>query len=377
MSDRILFVDDEPNILTALRRQLYGKFQVDTALGPQAGLEKIRSDGPFAVVVSDLRMPGMDGVQFLAAVHDRSPDTVRVMLTGCADVEAAIAAVNEGNVFRFLVKPVEPGVLVNALNASIQQYHLVTAERDLLQKTLSGSVRVLMDLLSLANPLAFSRAMRISRYVREIAGQMMIPNAWQFELAALLSQIGCVALPADILEKIYSGQELSDDDRRMFLRHPAIAREMLVSIPRMDSIANMIARQHEPTGSGDEPRRRDAVDFGAQMLGLALEFDSLVTAGTLPDEAIAQIRSRRRYDPVFLAAMECLETEAEPGEEKLLRIQDLEIGMTLAQPVRTHSGTLLVTEGQEVTVPVLNLLQCWGERGEIDEPIRVMVGGTA
>lgn len=107
MAEKILCVDDEVNILLSLQRQLRKQFQMESALGPEQALAAIESDGPYAVVVSDLQMPNMNGLELLAKVRDMSPETVRIMLTGQADLDTAIAAVNQGNIFRFLTSPVQ------------------------------------------------------------------------------------------------------------------------------------------------------------------------------------------------------------------------------------------------------------------------------
>lgn len=105
LKPRILLVDDEPNVLSALARQLHPLYQVSLTPSPEEGLLLLEREGPFAVVLSDMRMPKMDGATFLKHVRERSPDTIRLLLTGHADLESAIAAVNEGQVFRFLTKP--------------------------------------------------------------------------------------------------------------------------------------------------------------------------------------------------------------------------------------------------------------------------------
>jgi FixJ family two-component response regulator len=134
MFDRILFVDDEQGVLDGLERLLRKEFAVTVALGGQKGLTTIQDFGPFAVVISDMRMPGMSGAEFLAQVKHVAPDTVRMLLTGYTDLSAAIDAVNEGNIFRFLTKPCTKDVLVDAVNIGLTQYHKTTAEKELLKK---------------------------------------------------------------------------------------------------------------------------------------------------------------------------------------------------------------------------------------------------
>ena len=251
MSDKILFVDDDSNLLASFQRQLRNQFTVDISPDGQQGLESITHQGPYATIVSDFRMPGMDGVQFLSRAREVAPDSVRMLLTGYADVQTAIEAVNEGNIFRLLTKPCPPDTLTKALTAGIKQYQLVTAERELLEKTLSGSIKVLSEVLSLVNPEAFGRAARITRYVRQIASKMGLSEVWQFETAAMLSQIGCIILQEETLKKIYRGVELTKEEEQLFNMHPSIASDLIAKIPRMEKIAEIIAYQEKHfDGSG-------------------------------------------------------------------------------------------------------------------------------
>ncbi len=145
--EQILFVDDDQNILNAYCRALRKEFRIETALGGEEGLEMIAGHETYAVIVTDMRMPGMDGIQFLAQVKEQSPDTIRIMLTGNADQQTAIEAVNEGNIFRFLTKPCPAEVLGQVLAEGIQQYRAIKAEKQLLAKTIQGSAQMFTDLL--------------------------------------------------------------------------------------------------------------------------------------------------------------------------------------------------------------------------------------
>jgi DNA-binding NtrC family response regulator len=122
MEHRILFVDDEPNILDGYKRQLRKQFNIETAEGGERGLDMVKNNGPFSVVVSDLKMPGIDGNHFLALVKEVSPETTRILLTGYADLKSAIEAINNGNIFRLLTKPCDRLDLVQALENGIELY---------------------------------------------------------------------------------------------------------------------------------------------------------------------------------------------------------------------------------------------------------------
>src|SRR5271168_5344162 len=132
MPEKILMVDDEEGVLLGYQRMFRNEFQIETAPGGAAALTALGATGPYAVVVSDMRMPEMDGVRLLAKIKHLAPDTIRIMLTGNDDIQNAVSAVNEGNIFRFLTKPCDKETLKATLTAGLLQYRLVTAENDLL-----------------------------------------------------------------------------------------------------------------------------------------------------------------------------------------------------------------------------------------------------
>jgi len=376
MTEKILFVDDEPNVLSAYIRQLRKHFHIDTALGGEKGLEVIDERGPYAVVVSDLKMPGMDGIEFLTHVKERATDTVRVMLTGHADVNTAIAAVNEGRIFRFLTKPCPPEILTKSLKAAVEQYRLVTAERQLLENTLKGSIKVLTELLALINPLVFSHASRIRRYVRHIAVQLQVPYLWQFEVAAMLSQIGCLTMPPDTIQKVHTGKPLSDKEQEMYNAHPKISGKLLAHIPRLEAIAKIIENQHKPFcefNTTEEPQLRDIATLGAQILKVGLEFDRLLTQGTHFNIAIQMLLSKpQEYDPKIAATLENVELDRMDLKVRSLRVKDLATNMILYEDVKTTTGLLLALKGQEITYPILERLRNFAKGGRVVEPLQVL-----
>jgi response regulator RpfG family c-di-GMP phosphodiesterase len=370
MSKRILFVDDEINLLQAVERRFRKEFEIQTALGPELGLEAVAENGPFAVVVSDLRMPVMNGIEFLARVGKISPNTVRVMLTGQADLPDAIAAVNQGQVFRFLTKPCPPEVLVRTLGAALEQYRLITMEQELLEKTLHGAIGVLTEILSLVNPPAFGRANRITRYVRHMAEKLKLSEVWQFELAAMLSQIGCVTIPTDVLDKFYAAQPLSPQEERMLSSQSMLGYHLLAKIPRLEAVAAMIAGQntawHRRTGP-------EAVANGAHLLKVALDFDELLVRGAEAESAAARMRASKDYNPAYLAALEEVQVEALQSESRLVDLAQLRTGMVIKVDVRGKNGLLLLANGQEVTQSAIARLMSFSRTMGVVEPISVIV----
>jgi response regulator RpfG family c-di-GMP phosphodiesterase len=377
MSAKILCVDDDPNILEALRRQLRRQFDTEFAPGGAEGLHAIDSRGPFAVIVSDMRMPGMDGIQFLSAAKERAPESVRVMFTGNADLKTAVDAVNEGHVFRFVTKPCAPETLARTLDACVRQYQLVTAEKELLEKTLQGSIKILTDVLSLANPTAFGRASRVRRLVGKLCVYLKVDQSWQCEIAAMLSQIGCVTMPSSTLNKIYHGQALTKNEAQMLATHPAVGRELVANIPRLESVAEIIGYQQKCfDGSGtpvDSVARKD-IPLGARILKLAIDSDTLQWGGLTAIETLAELHKHQdQYDPDALTALHAVIGLEETAEIREVALTNLRTRMILAGDITTIDGTLLVSKGQEVTASMLQRLKNFALNGRLEGPMRVFV----
>ena len=377
MSDKILFVDDEANILSGFKRQLHNQYDFEIALSGKEGLEKIEKKGPFTVVISDMRMPEMDGIQFLKRVKEVSPESVRLMLTGNADVRTAVDAINEGNIFRFLIKPCPKPVLVNSLDAGIRQYHLIKAEKILLEKTLFGSIKVLTEILSLVNPDAFSQTNRIKPFVKHIVKQLNLPNAWQFELAAMLSQIGCVAIPPDILNMMYSGKELSEKDQKVYSSYLSVGSKLIANIPRLELVSKMIEGQEKTSkeqvhkGSG---LKKYMIGMGSQILRVVVDFDKLMIKGHDFRSALIELRKQNNlYNPHVLNALENFDFNR-VDEESIIKevyIKNMMSGVIAYENILTKTGMLLVPKGQEITYAVIAKLQNFAQGAGVHEPFRV------
>lgn len=367
-NNTVLFVDDEPNILASFRRSLGRKFSIDLAQGPEEALEKIQKNDPYAVVVSDLKMPKMNGIDLLTRVKSISPDTVRVILTGHANLDSAISAVNEGSVFRFLTKPCDTDILVKTVNASIKQYRLVTAEKELLRGTLRGSVKLLTDILALVTPEALGRTERIKQIVLGTATEAKLDNPWRYELAAMLSMIGYISVDPEILDKKFNNEELTPEEEQMLTMHSAVATGLLANIPRMQEVIDAIASQDDRFDENpDQP-------VGGRLLRLAGDFESLERSGLDKDEAMDRMRSDEdRYDPMLLRALERMVFAEEGLVPMSLTFKELRVGMLLTANVTTEDGVLLMAKGQELNEVGLLRLQNFARNNSIKEPIEVRV----
>jgi response regulator RpfG family c-di-GMP phosphodiesterase len=372
MPAKLLFVDDDPNILAGFQRQLRKTFEIETALGGEQGLKAIAEKGPFSVIVSDLRMPEMDGIQFLQRVRKTAPDSVRMMLTGNADLRAAIDAVNQGHIFQFLTKPCDPQTLGNAILAGIRQYQLICAERELLDKTLRGSMKVLIGILELTNPEAFGRAARITRFARRIARVMGAADVWQIETAAYLSQIGCVILPEEALKKLYKGQVLTGEEAQLFAMHPSIGSDLLFNIPRMETVAEIIGNQERSFDASD-PARDESVLLGSRILKAVLDFDMLKAQDISDRDALDIMELRNgKYDPSVIEALKMVLGVDAQYDKMTLLAEELKDGMILNGDLFLRDGRLLAAKGYRVNRALRERIKCHLEKPGVKEPVQVL-----
>ena len=372
---RILLVDDEPALLASMRRQLTTRFRVETDTDPVTALARIDDLDGLAVIVSDMRMPGMDGAAFLSHVCDRWPDITRVLLTGFAELDSAIAAINHGRIFRFLSKPVAPDVIRTCLDDAVRQHQLVCSERELLEQTLRGSVKALVETLSMANPTAFARATRIGRRLMALVGHIDAPNRWEIEVAGMLTHIGTVMLPPGINERLQAGHELTPRQRDHVAQLPAVAVGVLEGIPRLDSVRRIIAFQHQRfdgRGPIEADLGGDDIPLGSRLLRVATDYDTLEGRGQPVDQALTIMHERQGiYDPALLEALaEVLRTD---GQRNIayVKLADLHGGMVLAQDLATEEGTLLAGRGHELTPSSIARVRTWAEHKPVTEPVAV------
>jgi response regulator RpfG family c-di-GMP phosphodiesterase len=347
---------------------LHRGFDVRIATGADQGLGILRGDPKgFAVVISDMRMPGMAGSEFLREARRLAPDVSRMLLTGYADIDSAIRAVNEVELFRFLTKPCASAELLSACAAAVAQHELKVAERELLEQTLHGSVDALVEVLALANPAAFGRGTRLKTLAGRLACAVDLEGSWEVEVAAMLAHIGAVTLPQATVEKLYAGVSLRDHEQAMADRVPVVTRRLLAKIPRLEGVVEILDTYHEPL----DPDTPDQIPIGARILRIAVDYDALESAGAGENIAIGVMRGRGTYDPNLLAAFARTVGARRAGPVvQEIAVCELKVGMTLADDVRNVSGGLLVVRGQPVTDQLIDRLANFSTR-VVRAPLRV------
>lgn len=379
MTEKILLVDDEPNVLHGYKRSLRNQFDIEIAVGPKEGMRAISAKGPFAVVVSDMQMPEINGIQFLTQVKTKAPDTIRIMLTGNADEKTAIDAINEGNIFRFLTKPCQPESFGMVLSAGIEQHRLITAERELLEQTLNGSITMLTEILSLFHPELFGRSTQIRDLIRKLFKSLNIPSSWDTEAACMLSPIGYLSLPPDVLLKVQKGQNLSKKEKDIHKLVPEIGAHLLVNIPRLSSVSNIVLYQNkcfDGSGYPDNSVKGRDIPLGARIFKIFNDLTEIEETGIPRNRAIDQLKERKEwYDPQVLNKVSSIFWEDEkPGPGKTfidVSEKDLRAGDIIRSDIKTLDGKVLLKGGKSLSIVQLVRIRNSGKISQIIEPIQV------
>ena len=366
----VLCVDDEPHVLEGLRDTLHRHFRV---VVKDNGFEAFRilAEQPVEVMLSDMRMPSLDGATLLTMAREQAPDVTRMVLTGQADLADAMRAVNDGEIFRFLLKPCAPEALIAAFDAGVRQHRLITSEKELLSETLRGAVRALSEVLALASPEAFGRAARVRYYALALASAIECADVWHIETAALLSQIGAVSLDPSLTARLSRGEALDAAEVRQVEELPGVALELLEDIPRLDAVRDVLTN----LAIGDHDVRTGLVPLGAKIVRIADDYDLLESQGAAPAAAIAAMRERgNRYD------LDLLDQFAEALgvrqlEERVLPVTELEPGMILAEDVVSKANVLRLARGTTVSPTVLDRLAAMS-REHVAPCLRVLVPAT-
>lgn len=407
----LLCVDDEQNILNALKRLFRTeRYKVLVADSGAQGLELLAQE-PVDVVISDMRMPVMDGAQFLEQTAKRWPDTMRILLTGYADIEATVAAVNKGRIYQYVSKPWNDEdikllvrraleqkfleqerrrleALTKKQNAELKDLNenlekLVAARTGELQQTAdmldlayeelkhsyTVAVEVFANLLEQREGIGSGHSRRVGEYARKTALRMGLPEleVQDVHFAGLLHDIGKITLPDNVLGKPYLS--LSDAERVKMEQHPLIGERALVALEPLQSAARMIRSHHERSDGKGYPDglKQNAIPLGARILAVVSDYDAL-KLGTLVEGTFTGEEARKylqsnvgiRYDErvvaAFLEAVEPEEGEGE-GDEIRLPTSDLKEGMTLARDLVHFDGMLLLRARYELKAAVITKLR--------------------
>ncbi|HEY4037590.1 MAG TPA: HD domain-containing phosphohydrolase [Burkholderiaceae bacterium] len=391
----VLCVDDEPNILSSLRRALRhpGWRIVTVSSGPEA-LDQMRRE-PADVVISDMRMPDMDGVRLLEQVRDHWPETIRILLTGHAEVTAAIAAINRGRIFRYINKPwddveikatVHQGLELIALQRDKARLEELTLAQNLrlrelneeleqrvlertkeladanrkLKKNFLTSIKLLSNLLELRGGRLLGHGRRVAELARTVARAMALDDQQIQDIfvAGLLHDVGHVVLPDALLQKPVA--RLSQDELVHYRQHCALGEQLLMALEEMQNVAALIYAHHERYDGRGYPDALAGSDIalGARILAVVDTYDELQNGhlgGAQPSASEARVLLQQgrgtQFDPevleIFLQVTQVARAEASTA--LILGSDGLEPNMVLAADLISPEGVLLLSAGHRLT----------------------------
>jgi response regulator RpfG family c-di-GMP phosphodiesterase len=387
-------VDDEPNVLSAFERQLRGSYDIHTTHRPEEALQLINSGERFAVVVVDMHMPGLNGIELLAEIKKIDPSAVRVMLTGNADQKTAVSAINSGQIFRFLNKPCSTEQLTEALEASLEQYQLYFAERELLQRTLQGSIHLLVELINIVDPALMSEVTSLRKPVDYFTAELGDSSAWATRIALTLSAIGPILLPPALASRVHAGIELTKREQEIVNKNPDRCYELVKNIPRLDAVAEIlrfIEKRFDGTGPPEVNIRGQCIPLGSRIIKALRDFQLL--REEFEDPRIAYERMSWRegwYDPAVFdligryfelvdppATVE--ETGPASSEPELLTttVANLETDQLVKEDIVTNDNVLLVKAGSVLTDTLIARIKNYHSFVGVVEPLTVVVSGSS
>ena len=337
---------------------------------------------PPDLVLLDILMPEMDGYEVLENIKaDEDLNYIPVIMITAVDETESIISCLEMGAEDYIVKPFNSSLLKARINGSLEKKRLWDAEKDLLEKTLKGSIEVLVEILSLSNPKAFSRSLRIQKYVRLIVKSMKLKDQWSFEVAALLSQLGSITLPDEILEKSYEtdAMELSKGELKLFKSLPSLSKKILEKIPRLEMIAAMIGEQQRLYGFDNDPddasKKSKNINLGGDILRVTLEYDNLVMNGEPDRKALEILGQNSSYcNPNVVEALASQLLNEIKVQAVPLNINELKPGMILDEHVRAkNTKMLLVSRGTVISQVMIERLIMMSKTLGVIEPFDVFL----
>lgn len=421
----VLLVDDEQSILSALKRTFRPQgYRLLTATSAEAGLQ-ILADTEVDLVISDMRMPGMNGAQFLARVRQAWPNTMRILLTGYSEIGSTISAINDGGINHYLSKPWDDRELLltvahaleeqqlrkqkAALERKVHEQNLKLADfnrqlerqvqarteelrqtvlflenaQEEEQKSFLAMLHVFSDISELRAGLATGQSARVARWCEQLSLRMgmTLHHARDTMMAGMLHGIGKLDLPDELVRKPI--EKMSSEELQRFLWHPVKGQMLLTPIPTLTETGEIIRHQHERyDGRGvPESLSGDAIPLGARILAVVRDYEGLCNGGitshnTTPEKALAMLRSHagHRYDPLvvdnFIAMIEEQRLALEQ-QTRLLAPQELRVGMRLAEDLRTRSGVLLLNKDHLLDDAILARLRRFEQIDEMPLKARI------
>lgn len=409
----ILILDDEVNVLKSLERLLEEEsYDIITVLDGNKALEMVKTHTP-SLIISDYRMPGMNGVEFLSQACQVYPDSIRVMLTGFADIDAVIGAINKGEIYRYITKPWKEDEFKALIRDCLKQYELIRENKYLLnltikqneelkdlntnlekkvedrtkelqesnlklktlyealEKSFVETVKIVLKTLEIKNEKLGIHAKRVAAMAVSMAQRMGLEpkQIRDIEIAGLFHDIGKVNMPSFMLFK--TGSLLGNEQKAILRQHPVMGSIALSGVERLREVSYIVLCHHEHVNGGGYPYRKkgDEIPLGAKIIAVADTFENLTSEAIIGEkaltneEAFKHIQSKANicFDPEAVrslgSVMKGLKPAVKSNVKVKVSIEELEEGMVLASHIHTRSGILIMAENDVVSKNIIERIK--------------------
>ncbi|MBX9854242.1 MAG: response regulator [Gemmatimonadaceae bacterium] len=348
----VLLVEDDMELAQAIRRAISRSYTVDVTNDAPEALIALRDRGPYFAIVSDLNIPGMDGLTLMAHAQKYWPKTARIMLTGEARLAHAVHALNTHSIFRFLLKPCPPTQLRDCLSEALDWYRLQHLEADLMERTWRETTRAMMSVLAAAQPAAFGRADRLAARAKDLTRELNMGDAWRAVTCARLSQLGAIGLTPEQLHVLDDGAVSARAKQDLLLPMPVAAARLLEQIPRLEPFVEILLAAGEPKRLLSRQGSQSTAE--AAVVRMALLLDVLPNMASYAELCAYLGAEASAYStPLLQAAFRRLHQQQPAQPTRRVNIGDLGVGMRLASELRSASGLLLAAKGQLITESLL------------------------
>lgn len=362
---KIMLVTSDTTMAKIAQTELGKAIDLMSLSSGEEALDILAGDDEYMAVLAGLNLSGMDGLKLLASVRKKHPKLMRLLITADKSFKTAANAVNMAHISRLLPRPCPPKALKAAIKEAVQKYRKGQAENEAMKDTLFGTVRMLADILELVQPDAVMRSKRIRRRAQYISNELKAMPAQLMDMVVLLSNIGCVALPPELLEQMESGKRPSKEDMQIFYTHPSIAAHLLGNVPRMDKVAEIIRHQNTPV-SQDPP-------LGARILKACIDMDRMELSGASPEKAVKFMASEPGiYDAKVVAILKGHLEKSSKAQSRKLAATELEPGMVMQRDMVTSKGAILLQKGEALSEASHLRVQAFHDLMKIVEPIHVV-----
>jgi CheY-like chemotaxis protein len=397
MNNKVLFVDDDTELLSSFERNLRKTFNITTATSGMKGIEILKEDNQFACIVSDFKMNQLNGVEFLSIAKDIAPNTPRILLTGFADLKNSMDAINRANIYRLLTKPIPIDNLAKIINEALESYRLIELEKEMMDKTLKSTIKMLIDVLSISQPLAIQHSKSMLKVISRTAAKINIKKIWEAEISAMLSNLGAIAIPKNIIDKKLRGEVLDSVSDGMIKSIPETGYKLINNIPHLTRIAKIILNQNIDNLNINELSPDYDVFRIGHILRIVNDYDIKLKRGVNANEIISMFKENSDlYDSATVSALEESISEIK-NEEYILRrnrvnnlagslakdkfkdsildimISRLEPGMTLASPIKDDRGRIILSKGYELNELIITKIKNLSTQIKLIEPVRIQI----